>query len=659
MADAQHTNAPRPQPAAQDSSAAAAAAAAAVGGGSDADTQKQGEEHRRADQQHTAAARAAAASTAAASAAEVAAAAAATAGAPKAQVVAPTEAAAAGTAAAAAEDAQEAHALVGGPQQQETSSSSSSGSDSTCSSSNAARKAAAEETSSSSSNSSSSSSTSDESPSAAAAAAAPEGGGSRRRGSSRRNPYTSSSSSSSSSTSSSSSSSSSVSALEAKQRARLKRQFYLDSDWKTVDFRPQTPETKKSRLFLNSLCYLCEGVITKKSTLGRKAGLGLFCERPEGFAKGAVITEFVGWLVDREQAEQLRKRRKASHIVAVQKGFLYIDGVKDPYYGTGGASFANDGSEFLGGPGNNSYFYHWFDEELGRTRVFLRATRSIANGEEIFVPYDKNYWQDNFEEQEENCPDAFRKRKIEQLQRKYKDFTITSMQDLKARQALVEQQKRLKREKAKEVKRKPLKPNLKRPLSAFMRFSVSRRKELVAANPELRHPKCFKEIAQTISQDWKCLSAKKRAELEQEAAADFNKYKAKLKEWRATHAPKKRKKQRKSVTRTQSTPPAAAGDTCAAEAGDAAVDDSAAQVTGEDGDDKELQSEEKQRQSREAETANAATDVPESADDTRSSSRQSSRLEAPAAAAVADADASKDLKKAAAAAEAACASTVA
>lgn len=225
-------------------------------------------------------------------------------------------------------------------------------------------------------------------------------------------------------------------------------------------------------------------------------------------------------------------------------------------------------------------------------------------------------------------------------------------------QALVEQQKRLKREKAKEVKRKPLKPNLKRPLSAFMRFSVSRRKELVAANPELRHPKCFKEIAQTISQDWKCLSAKKRAELEQEAAADFNKYKAKLKEWRATHAPKKRKKQRKSVTRTQSTPPAAAGDTCAAEAGDAAGDDSAAQVTGEDGDDKELQSEEKQRQSREAETANAATDVPESADDTRSSSRQSSRLEAPAAAAVADADASKDLKKAAAA-EAACASTVA
>ena len=36
--------------------------------------------------------------------------------------------------------------------------------------------------------------------------------------------------------------------------------------------------------------------------------------------------------------------------------------------------------------------------------------------------------------QEDNCPDAFRKKKIEQLQRKYNDYTITSMQDLKARQ---------------------------------------------------------------------------------------------------------------------------------------------------------------------------------------------------------------------------------
>lgn len=45
-----------------------------------------------------------------------------------------------------------------------------------------------------------------------------------------------------------------------------------------------------------------------------------------------------------------------------------------------------------------------FDDEIGRTRVFLRATRRIANGEEIFVPYDKNYWQDNFEEQVHSKP---------------------------------------------------------------------------------------------------------------------------------------------------------------------------------------------------------------------------------------------------------------
>ncbi|XP_026193657.1 uncharacterized protein LOC34618724 [Cyclospora cayetanensis] len=422
---------------------------------------------------------------------------------------------------------------------------------------------------------------------------------------------------------------------EAKQRARLKRQFvrnqwldinkapswppikknrYLDTDWQSVDFKPQAPETKKSRLFLNSLCYLFEGVITKKSTLGRRAGLGLFCERAKGFAKGTVITEFVGWLVDREQAEQLRKRRRASHIVAVQKGFLYIDGVKDPYYGTGGASFANDGSEFLGGPGNNSYFYHWYDEELGRTRVFLRATRDIAQGEEIFVPYDKNYWLDNFEEQEDNCPDAFRKRKIEQLQRKYKDYTITSMEDLKARQALLEKLKRDKLEKQKE-KKAPRKPNVKRPLSGYMRFSVSRRRELIAAEPELRHPKCFKEIAQRISQEWKALCPKKRKAFQDEAAADFTKYRQKVLEWRAKHAPKRRRKARRNAnTRVRS---AAASSSADAGSEEAEINQSGTEKTPQ-------HAEVGQTETESPDTANAATDVPESSDEVSNNSRQSS-----------------------------------
>ncbi|KEP61768.1 UNVERIFIED_CONTAM: SET domain containing lysine methyltransferase KMTox [Hammondia hammondi] len=298
--------------------------------------------------------------------------------------------------------------------------------------------------------------------------------------------------------------------VDAKMRAKFKREFvrswvdinrapswppikknkYLSSDWKRVDLRTAAGEirveTKKHRLFLNDLCFLFDGVYTQKSTLGRKAGLGLFCERPEGLHKGQIITEFVGWLVDRDLAESYRKQRTASHIVAVQKGFLYIDGAKEPAYGMGGGSFANDGSEFLGGPGNNAQFYHWFDDELGRTRVFLRATADIKNGEEIFVPYHKTYWVDNFEEQAENCPDAFKQRKLEQLRRRYKNpefVHIPHREEVAMRER--EEAERRKREKEESEKKKaaakqPRCP-VKRPCSAYLLFSVARRKELLKA----------------------------------------------------------------------------------------------------------------------------------------------------------------------------------
>ncbi|KAL8272265.1 hypothetical protein Esti_003821 [Eimeria stiedai] len=518
-----------------------------------------------------------------------------------------------------------------------------------------------QEASSSSSKSSSSSSCCCNDAAASAAAAAE--GGSEGVVTSEQDPAASASRGSSSSSSSSSRGAQRCSSSEtpqpsrdAKQRARLKRQFvrnqwldinkapswppikknrYLRSDWQSVDFRPQALETKRSRLFLNSLCYLCEGVITKKSTLGRRAGLGLFCEKPEGFEKGTIITEFVGWLVDREQAEQLRKRRRASHIVAVQKGFSYIDGVKDPYYGTGAASFANDGSEFLGGPGNNAHFYHWFDDEIGRTRVFLRAARRIENGEEIFVPYDKNYWQDNFEEQEENCPDAFRKRKIEQLQKKYNDYTITSMQDLKARQALLEQKRQEQQEKKAETRRKPKKHNIKRPLSAYMRFSVERRRQIVEKDPEMKHPRCFKEIAQKIAQEWKVLNAKRKKELETEAATDLAKYKRRVAEWKEKHAPKRKKKGRRGTSRAAAASAAAPGPAAKGKAGKKELQhDPETNIEGEEAQ----------------EAANTVTDVPESSDEISNNSRHSLSAEA---------DANKSMDEPALAAEAVVASTAA
>lgn len=286
----------------------------------------------------------------------------------------------------------------------------------------------------------------------------------------------------------------------------IKKTKYLTSDWKIVDLRvgaAQRHEKKKNRLFLNSLCYLFDGVYTQKSTLGRKAGLGLFCERPEGFRKGQIITEFVGWLVDREQAESYRKQRAASHIVAVQKGFLYIDGAKEPTYGMGGGSFANDGSEFLGGPGNNAHFYHWFDDELGRTRVFIRATADIKSGQEIFVPYERTYWVDNFEEQAENCPELFRKKKLEQLRRKFRHMEELQKSRLAAggrkRGSCIcapakQKSQGQKKEDRKVCERNDKSPALKRPLSAYMLFSKERRRELL-----LQHYRSAETPQQTSS----------------------------------------------------------------------------------------------------------------------------------------------------------------
>ncbi|KAH8741558.1 SET domain containing protein [Cryptosporidium ryanae] len=148
----------------------------------------------------------------------------------------------------------------------------------------------------------------------------------------------------------------------------------------------------RSRQWLESLATLFDGIYTQRSTLGRSAGLGLFSDRH--FEKNEIITEFVGWVIDRNEALRLRSEGKATHICDLIKPSLYLDGEKDPKPFIGGGSFANDGSTFLGGPGNNSKFWKWYDEREGRTRVFLKATQEIKPNEEIFVGYCKDYWVD-------------------------------------------------------------------------------------------------------------------------------------------------------------------------------------------------------------------------------------------------------------------------
>eukprot|EP00922_Rhytidocystis_sp_ex-Travisia-forbesii_P004905 GHVS01007183.1.p1 GENE.GHVS01007183.1~~GHVS01007183.1.p1 ORF type:complete len:914 (+),score=189.40 GHVS01007183.1:67-2742(+) len=152
----------------------------------------------------------------------------------------------------------------------------------------------------------------------------------------------------------------------------------------------------KGPAWLSHIATVFDGVETGRSTLGRTAGLGLFATRM--FAKNSVVTEFVGWSIDRQDALAMRHKRKASHIVKSFGFREYICGISEVQPFIGGGSFANDGSEDLGGPGNNTKWYDFFDSGQGKHRKFLKATKDIGEGEEVFVCYHKNYWKDVGEE---------------------------------------------------------------------------------------------------------------------------------------------------------------------------------------------------------------------------------------------------------------------
>lgn len=193
-------------------------------------------------------------------------------------------------------------------------------------------------------------------------------------------------------------------------------------------------------------------------------------------------------------------------------------------------------------------------------------------------------------------------------------------------QALLEKKKQELQEKRGDTRKKPKKHNIKRPLTAYMRFSVGRRKEIVEKDPEMRHPSRFKEIAQRISQEWRDLDAKRKREIEKEAATDLAKYKQKVHEWKMKHVPKRKKKTKKQTRTPTDTPPTAPA--AAAPAG-------GVEGCGGGRDKAERTREQPEREkateaeadSEAPEAANAATDVPESSDEISNNSRQSSAPE--------------------------------
>lgn len=143
---------------------------------------------------------------------------------------------------------------------------------------------------------------------------------------------------------------------------------------------------------------LNHGVEARASLLGQGAGLGLFATR--AFAKGALITECDGELIDGAEMNRRRQRGQATHIRSILPLFVGVDGagLRATDTGRGGASFANDARR---AEGNNSRFVQRRTQTGSARggdidvleRVFLQATRDIYPEEEILVSYGRAYWR--------------------------------------------------------------------------------------------------------------------------------------------------------------------------------------------------------------------------------------------------------------------------
>ena len=69
-------------------------------------------------------------------------------------------------------------------------------------------------------------------------------------------------------------------------------------------------------------------------------GNGLWTSR--FFRRNELITEYCGPIIDHRKALKLRRQNRHSHIRVLNSQFQYINGIKQPKAGQGGASFAND-----------------------------------------------------------------------------------------------------------------------------------------------------------------------------------------------------------------------------------------------------------------------------------------------------------------------------
>ena len=119
----------------------------------------------------------------------------------------------------------------------------------------------------------------------------------------------------------------------------------------------------------------------KKSTLPG-AGKGLFTLND--VKKGQIVCEYEGERINWDQAIERNDKNKGGYVYFINKNNC-IDAY---YYKDTFGRYANDAA----GVGRISGFRNNSTYDVVKNKVYIRATRNITAGTEIFVSYGRGYW---------------------------------------------------------------------------------------------------------------------------------------------------------------------------------------------------------------------------------------------------------------------------
>ena len=119
--------------------------------------------------------------------------------------------------------------------------------------------------------------------------------------------------------------------------------------------------------------------------------------------KGDAITEYDGEIITDAEARQRMRRGEDTHFMSIKDGTGFvISGLKRPVAGRGAGSFANDPLRSGYKPNVERCLTTSIlkkapaDRRTGaRTtgRVWMRATKRLKPGDEVFFEYGADYWK--------------------------------------------------------------------------------------------------------------------------------------------------------------------------------------------------------------------------------------------------------------------------